>query len=123
MKLIKLLVIVSLISPILGDCLQTTVYADWTVIVSTFRTYVIGDKYKYLLKKDIISTYCHIQENCNVPIDPIMNLNKEFYQNTFKRVVREYLEENDLEFTYVSSWHSLDLGCFAEKSDRGNGII
>ncbi|XP_050497631.1 uncharacterized protein LOC126878777 [Diabrotica virgifera virgifera] len=103
--LIKLLVIVRFISPILSDCLQIIDNGkNWTVIVPTYRAYAIGDEYKNFFNvAEKISTYCHIKENCNVPIDPIMNLNKEFYRNNFRHVVRQYLKENNLEFTNVTS--------------------
>ncbi|XP_072392570.1 uncharacterized protein [Diabrotica undecimpunctata] len=44
----ELLVIVNLISPILSDCLQRTAYGNWSVTISTYRAYGIGDKYKAL---------------------------------------------------------------------------
>ncbi|XP_050503076.1 uncharacterized protein LOC126882277 [Diabrotica virgifera virgifera] len=103
--IIKLSVIVNLMSPILSGCLQTTDYGkNWTVLVTTYRAYAIGDAYKDLFHlTDGIYTYCHVAGDCNVNIDPIMNLKKEFYQIMFRNIVQDYLRSNYLQFIIVTS--------------------
>ncbi|XP_028137909.1 uncharacterized protein LOC114332309 isoform X2 [Diabrotica virgifera virgifera] len=99
----ELLVIVSLISPILSDCLQKTAYGNWSVTVSTYRAYGIGDKYKTLFNlTDALSTYCQYKSDCNINIDRVMNLKREFYQETFKKIVQWHLRKYQLDHTVVT---------------------
>uniref|UniRef100_A0A6P7FNJ8 Uncharacterized protein LOC114332309 isoform X2 n=1 Tax=Diabrotica virgifera virgifera TaxID=50390 RepID=A0A6P7FNJ8_DIAVI len=100
---IELLVIVSLISPILCDCSRTIGDGNWTVIISTYRAYGIGDKYNSLLNvTGGIPTQCEYATGCNININTINSVNDEYFKEELKKIVRSYLKDYKEESTTIT---------------------